>query len=300
MTTTTVPAPPSFAAVDPFSGMDSELEDVGMPKSALFYAESGRQKTRIAGGLAKVPGFNYGLFIDIDNGTEILRTDPQVWAAILRYQKTKDTPNPSGLRIIKIDKTKPLEAKAKIDYLISQITTKDLGYDYVVLDTLDVAQQCAEAEFQTKFEGWDIWREVGTWTTELVADLHNCPFFFAHITAHAETKEDKTTGRIRTLPALGGSSKNTIASDTSMTVFLDYRANPADPKDVRLVAFMGKSENYITKNRFGLPDEVVDFNMPMFFAAIAANNANADAVIAANAPDLAHPTNTTTTAAVAA
>ncbi|MFF2388931.1 AAA family ATPase [Agromyces sp. NPDC058104] len=263
--------------VDPFAGMDTPGQDTTALQSLMHYAMPGRGKTTVLGSMVKVPGFEQGLIIDVDNGTRVLRNDPAIKLAL----------DEGRLRILKVDKTKPAEAVAKIDYIIDQVTSQDLGYRFVGLDTLSYAQDAievvADAQFATSGkggtrDGFAVWNMVGAKTVEWVAKLHNCPWLLGVINVHA--KEQTTDqGQYRILPELGGSTKNKIGGDPDLVAYLDWMTgvDPANPDVPHLCAYLGKSPVYIAKNRDMLPDLIVDYDMPTLFRMLEQKDAYVDA-----------------------
>lgn len=227
---------------------------VGKPKSILLYGTHGTRKTSIASSIAKVAGFERVLHIDIDNGTEVLGNDEDI------VKRIKD----GSYNVLSIN---PLEvdAKKKFDAVIDDITTVDYGYDAVILDTLDIAQDVAEKFIKRLHEGdakkntFAIFGELGIWTDELVRKLHDSQFFTAVITAHEKevTQED---GTVRVVPRLSGSSKDAIGGIPSIVAHLGWSAHP-ETGDLHLVASVGESSRYISKNRYNLPAQILDTNM---------------------------------------
>lgn len=253
----------------PWASWISEPEEVGPPKSILIYALPGRWKTTIAATIAKVPGFEKVLLVDIDDGAEVLMNDP-VLAAKVR----------SG--IIDIMRIDPLarHSKERIDELIADICANDYGYDAVIFDTLDVAQDVAEKVYKNMYatsgkggkkDGFAIWGDLGVWTDEIVRKLHSAKHFTAIITVHAK-KESEEDGSGRILPKLSGSSKDAIGAIPSIVTYFDFENHP-ETGERHLVATIGEESGFITKNRYSLPTRIVDLDMPKLYSMIEAKTA---------------------------
>jgi hypothetical protein len=278
--TTTVDAPVAVAPVITRPTMPAWLGN-GMssanagdkPKSILIYAKHGTRKTSLSGDIINVPGFNRVLHIDIDNGTEVLFRRPDIAPHIWHPEK-----NPTGTYFIQSIRSLEANAKAKLDAIIDDITTTDYGYDAVILDTLDVSQDVAEKVFEGQFatsgkggkrDGFAVYGALGIWTDEIVRKLHESPFFTAIITAH-EKENTSEEGVVTVTPRLSGSSKDAIGGIPSIVAHLAWVANPSDPEDMRLLATVGEHDRYITKNRFDLPRQILDFNLPSLYKQIEA------------------------------
>ena len=244
MTETIAPPTPKWASAITSSASSSK------PKSIMLYGLPGTRKTSIAGSIALAPQFKKVLMIDIDQGSEVYAQNPLL----------------GNIDILLID---PLEAnaKAKLDGVIHDITTTDYGYDAVILDTFDVAQDVAEKVFKATNpdpkNGFWVYGELGVWSDETIRKLHSSPFFTAIITCHsAETKTK--SGGVRTLPRLSGSSKEAIAGIPSIVAYLEYGTHP-ETGERHLLATVGESDNLVSKNRYGLPPVIVDLDMPKLY-----------------------------------
>jgi hypothetical protein len=263
--TITVPTPPKPAWASAFQ----TIEEVGDPKSIFLYGTHGTRKTTIASSIYKVEGINRVLHIDIDQGAEALATDPVIRAAI------KD----GSYNVLPINSLEP-NAKVKLDAIIEDVTTTDYGYDAVILDTLDVAQDVAEEVFEAMYatsgkggkrDGFAVYGDLGVWTDKIVRKLHNCPFFVGVITAHEKenTAEDGTS---RIQPRLSGSSKDAIGGIPSVVARLAFRTHP-ETGERALIATLGEDEKLITKQRYrdALPQHMRDITLPDLYERIRAD-----------------------------
>lgn len=252
--------------VPPFAALLAKPEEVGPPKSIILYGEPGTRKTSLIGSMVKVPGMERGLIIDIDNGTETLVNDPIYKAAIADGR----------ISIFPIDFTSP-DAYGKLDYIINEVTTTDYGYDFVGLDTLDVGQEAMIAHLMAtvlndkgKLDPRAAWGEVSKKTSEWMWKFQNTPFFVGVTAMHSkEGAED--SGAYKVKPKLAGSVKDNIAGIPSLVAYLEFL--PDENKVDHLVATLGKSSVFSTKNRYSIEGQITDFDMPALYKLISENQA---------------------------
>lgn len=252
MTTETPPRPKWATAV-------TTPKQDAMPKSIYIHGAPGSRKTSTAASISLVPKVgDRVLLVDVDFGAEVLAQNPLY----------------SEINILPVD---PLEAGAfdKLNYVINDITTNDYGYTAVILDPLSIAQDIAEKHFKAlyatsgsngKQDGFKIWGDLGVWTDEIVRKLHTCPFFTAIITCHS-TEQKAESGAYRILPKLSGSSKEAIASIPSIVMHLGFQNHP-ETGERHSIATLGDSDVIQSKNRYGLPPQVVDLDMPKLYSLI--------------------------------
>lgn len=243
-----------------FASFIQPPEQVGRPKSILLYATHGCRKTSIAGSIVLTPGFKKALFIDIDNGAEVLMSNPDTRKAVMDGR----------LEVLQISSLDD-DAFIKIGSVIDEITRIDFGYDAVILDTLDVAQDVAEKVIKKRYADskntFGVYGDLGVWTDEVVRKLHECPHFMSIITCHSK-EQTLESGAHRILPRLSGSSKDAIGGIPSIVAYLEYQTDP-DTAETHLVARVAESDVVISKNRYNLPPFLVDPDMPSLFAMIA-------------------------------
>lgn len=257
----TRPAPPAWASAF------QSIEEVGDPKSIFLYGTHGTRKTTIASSIYKVPGITKVLHIDIDQGAETLATDDVIKAAI------KD----GSYNVYPIDSLAP-GAKGKVEEVIQEVTTTNFfGYDAVILDTLDVAQDVAEEVFEAQFatsgksgkrDGFAVYGALGVWTDKVVRKLHNCKHLVGVVTAH-EKENTSEDGTIRVQPRLSGSSKDAIGGVPSIVMRLQFQTHP-ETGERALIATLGEDEKLITKQRYRdvLPQHMRDLTLPDLYARI--------------------------------
>lgn len=230
-----------------------------LPKSIYIHGMPGSRKTSTAASISQVPGVGERvLLIDVDFGAEVLAQNPLY----------------DNVEILSID---PLaeDAMSKLNYIIDDITTTDYGYTAVILDPLSIAQDIAERHFKAAYattansgkqDGFKIWSELGEWTDSIVRRLHTSAFFVAIITCHS-TEQKADSGAYRILPKLSGSSKESIASIPSIVMHLGFGLHP-ETGERHSIATLGGSDVIQSKNRYGLPDQMIDVDMPKLYSLI--------------------------------
>jgi hypothetical protein len=261
------PAPQRSGLPTPSWGyMIAAPAGVGAPKSILLYGAPGARKTSIAGSIIKVAafkqkitGFQKVLYIDIDNGSEVLMTDPECRAAV----------EDGRIQIVPIDKLSP-DAAGMVDFITKDVVANDYGYDAVILDSLDVAQEVMVKhklattynDQGTKLDTLKAWGQVGVWTTDLAWGFQNSPHFLGIIVMHEKT-EGEDIGKPLVKPKLQGGSKDSIAGIPSLVAHLSFQKGE-DGAD-HIVANLGSSSAAVSKNRYRFDGEIVDFDLPLLY-----------------------------------
>jgi len=241
-----------------------------LPKSIYIHGMPGSRKTSTAASISQVEGVgDKVLLIDVDFGAEVLAQNPLYdGIEILQIDPLDEGKDGSGEKVA-------MDAFEKINMVINDITTTDYGYTAVILDPLSIAQDVAERHFKAAYataansgkqDGFKIWSELGEWTDSTVRRLHTCPYFTAIITTHS-TEQKADSGAYRILPKLSGSSKESIASIPSIVMHLGFAQHPETGVRHSL-ATLGGSDVIQSKNRYGLPDQMVDVDMPKLYTLI--------------------------------
>lgn len=269
--TSPTPTPVREFITPPFAMMFSKSADVGPPKSIFLYGGEGTRKTSMVGDLITIRDsfgnkrFPRGLIIDIDNGTEVFANgrSPEVQQAI----------DDGFLNIFSIDSEDP-DAFGKLEYIINDVNENDYGYDFVSLDTANVAQEVAVKHFlattfndKGKPDSRAAWGEVSKWTVKQFRKLHNAPHFLGILVAHSSEGTDDG-GAFRIKPKFQGSAKDSVAAVSSIVAYLGFKTNP-ETKQSSLVATMGENEVITAKNRYMLPNEIENFDLVMLYAMLA-------------------------------
>jgi hypothetical protein len=309
--TTTAPAVTALP-IPSFMQAAQEPEEVGPPKSFLLYGDTGTQKTLSLGKLVKAGFFKRVLYINIDNGEEVLALDPEVRAAFKDGRITNQV----------IDPFDP-NAMAKIEAIVLEVVGKwrdpqgtiqdnpsipNFGFDLVFLDTVNLIHEVALKYLQrttyndkgTALDGLKAYAKISVWADEMIRLIHNSPRFTGGFVMHEKTFEEKTGG-MKIKPKMSGSFKDTIATIPSIVAHLDYEENPAT-KEVQLTATVGESTLYSSKNRYNLGPKIYGFDIVEMYKEIYARIGKelpAPAPRVDAAPVVA-PAATTTNAATAA
>lgn len=271
MTTTTpaIPAPPAPS----FAGKFTKAEHVGPPKSIALYGPTDTRKSSAFGKLAATPRFRKSLFLDADNGTEVFANDDNTMRAV----------EEGRIEIFPIDTTtsSPSSIVAEVEATILELAgcwrtpyghiepnpnIPDFGYDLVVLDTVNLIQSVAAKHFlATTYSDKGVldtrgaWGEISRWSDEMIRLMHNSPRFTGGFVAHPKEVEEKTGG-VKTMPALQGGFKESFATIPTIVAYLDYEKNPAT-NETELVATVGESESFASKNRYLLPSKLYNFDL---------------------------------------
>ena len=261
--TTTAPAPVRTFPAPPFASEFVDSEAVGDIKSMIIYGEPGTWKTTVGAGICRVPKFanGKGLIIDIDNGTEVLSNEPDIQAKIASGQ----------INIFPIDKTS-IDAWGKLEYIINEVVNTDYGYDWVMLDTLDVAQEVViehllattlndKGQPDTRGAWGKVSAVVGKWMWA----FQNTSHFVGVTVMHSKDGTDDG-GAFKIKPKLAGSLKDNLAGIPSLVAYVDFRED--SEKVTHLVATIGKSSITSTKNRYKMVDDIWDFDLPKLYATI--------------------------------
>lgn len=260
---------PSFAAsfADP--------EETGPPLSILEYGDTGTGKTESIGRVVKAGFFKKVLIINLDKSVETLNLDPQIKAAL----------HDGRISVLTIDEFDP-SAMLRVENTILEIAGKwrapdgsildnpnlpDFGYDLVAIDTVNLLGEVAikwlkantNNDAGTKLDGLKAYGRLSTWMNEMIRVIHNSQRFVGLFLMHEKTYEEKT-GANKTKPKMEGSFKDSLPSIPSVVAHLDWEKNP-DGGEVVLTATVGKSDQFSTKNRYGMGPKIYGFDLAQFY-----------------------------------
>lgn len=149
------------------------------------------------------------------------------------------------------------DTHAKFEYIMEELFTTEHEYKTVIVDTLNVAQNRAEAAFRKKPENqnnkFGVFYDLKEWTIDLGRKMHHAPFMGIMI-AHSTINKDDNTGRLLTTVKIAGSAKEDLPAIPDIVGMMDVTTNEeGDPISILRV---GRSASVTTKNRFGMPDVI--------------------------------------------
>lgn len=232
-----------------FASFITKAHQLNTPKSILLYGDPKRGKSWLAASAAEVEALSPVLLIDVEGGA----------SAIARDWKNVDVINVS--------------THEQLDAVVDQLVNQPHKYKTVIVDTLGVAMDRAEKVFEAKPENkgnrFGKWGDLKDWATNTVRKLHSAPFLSILI-AHAQDEKDESTGAIKTVPMLSGSTKNTLPGIPDI---IGYMTAEKGEDGVKRVLYLNSSDRYVTGNRFGLPDRLYEPSIKKIIDAIQGDDA---------------------------
>lgn len=210
-----------------------KAEAVNKINSAIIFGEYGTGKTWLASSATEIEDYAPVLIVDIEGSTAgVGRKYPDVDIVVA-------------------------DTHAKLEFIISELLTKEHGYKTVIFDTINVAQSRAEKYFRTKPENannkFGVWGDLKDWTLDFVRKMHHAEFLAIFI-AHPQVDKDENTGKITTTVKLSGSSRTDVPTVPDLIGYLGYETD--DKGNIIRVLQVGRHTSVVTKNRFGLPDKI--------------------------------------------
>jgi hypothetical protein len=201
--------------------------------SMIIFGEYGTGKTWLAASADAIADYSPVLVVDIEGSA----------AGIGRKYPNVD--------IVQAD------THEKLEEIFLELLTTDHGYKTVIFDTLNVAQGRAEKVFRRKPENannkFGVWADLKDWTLTLVRKMHHAPFLAIFI-AHSQVDKDDNTGKLTTTVKIAGSARTDVPAVPDLIGYLHYDVDD-DGNPIRVLQ-VGRSSSIITKNRFGLPDNI--------------------------------------------
>lgn len=264
--------------VPSFAGAFEDPEDNGPPASWLLYGDTGTGKTEAIGRLVKAGFFKKVLLINLDKSTEVLSLDPEIKAALYDGRIT----------IVGVDQFNPT-ARLDLEKIILEVCgayrdasgnilfsphAPNYGYDLIAIDTLNKMGEVALKHLKAttyndrgdKLDGLKAYGQFSVWMDEMVRLIHNSDRFVGGFVMHEKTYEEKT-GANKVKPKMEGAFKDSLPSIPSLVAHLDWEKHP-DTGEPSLVATVGKSDLYSTKNRFQMGPRIYDFDLAKTYAEI--------------------------------
>jgi hypothetical protein len=220
-----------------FAKFIKKAEALNVPKSILIYGDPKNGKTWLAASAAELAQFSPVLLIDVEGGA----------TAIARDWRDVD--------VIQVDKHEQLDA------VLEGLLTTEHKYKTVIVDTLGVAMDRAEKVFGEKPENknnrFGKWGDLKEWANQMVRKMHHADFLGIFI-AHAQDEKDDSTGAVKTVPMLSGSTRNTLPAIPDIIAYMT--SEKSDDSNKRVLYLQG-SDRLVSGNRFGLPAKMYEPSM---------------------------------------
>ena len=217
-----------------FGGALEDVASLDTFDSALFYGPAGGGKTMLAAsGIAA--GFGNVLLVDIEGSAKGIG---RIYPGVKRMKAFNFT---------------------DLEFIKAELLQKAVGnVDLILFDTLNAGAKLAVNHFKNlpqnrsnKFGAWD---DLQLWVNDWMRSFHalDVPVIF---TGHAMNEKNDQTGSILTMPKMQGSAKEDVPTIPDIVGYLT--AENVNGKMER-VLYTGLAEGLVTKNRFGLPDKIVN------------------------------------------
>lgn len=275
--TKTETKPPSFELDDIIAKAARKPDPVAKPELWLLYSQAGSGKTHTASGAVDISDDTKVLYIDVEGSTPGVVTNHKNWRNIdivPVYEMTaSDEERAQGITN-EIKRFKYLRTLLSEKYLFSGKETK---YDYVVIDTFDVAQDYAIDFFEREAQiaadnlggevnGFSVWADVKKWTLSVAKNMKSMKP--VGILVQHDREEKAKSGAIVKKLALSGSAKDILPGIPDVVLYLERRLVKEPTKDdpnntVEVtVGYFASEDGKVTKNRFGFPAKVKNPTIP--------------------------------------
>lgn len=220
------------------------------PGTLILYGRPGSGKSHLAATASELPGVKKVLYIDVEGSTE----------GVLEPFDT------DKIDVIRVDQM-PLDdqfdfANAILEGLAGSGTDT---YQVVVIDTFDVLQDlCEKKALADGKTGFDIWREVGNWSTRAANILRSSSALGIMVVHSKETRSE--TGANYSGLNLKGAAKESLPGIPPAVLYLE-RGPDGDGGYVTTV-YTQPHKSRDTKNRFGWPDAATGVTLPKLWKLI--------------------------------
>lgn len=233
----------NFALDDALAKYVKKPDPLDKPELVLIYSRAGSGKTYLAGTAAGLPEVKKVLYLDVEGST----------VGVL-----SQIPGHEKIDVIRIDQhEQPVEF---LDTIIDSIEKQGTGYDVVVVDTLDVAQDRKIAWLEGRTDdGYAVWREIKKWTEGLAYTLKKAAPL-GILVVH-EREEKNKDGALETRIRAQGQAKDTLGGIPDTVIYLDRRYDRKTETETTN-AYLSTEDRKVTKNRFKFPRVVQDATLP--------------------------------------
>lgn len=215
----------------------NKATDVDRINSAILYANTGAGKTWLGASADDIEDYAPVLIVDIEGSA----------AGVGRKYPNVD--------IVRAD------THEKLEIIKRELLEEEHPYKTVLFDTLNVAQDRAEAYFddlpKNRGNKFGKWADLKAWTIQFLRDFHHADFLVLFL-AHPQVDKDENTGRMTTTVKIAGSARDVAPTIPDLIGYLDFE-NIGDK--VERVLYVGATDGLVTKNRFGLEQKIVNPTM---------------------------------------
>lgn len=229
--------------------------EMSKPEFVLLYSRPGGGKTHLAASASELPDVRKILILDTEGSTA---------GTVADFDDDK-------VDII------PVSSIEQLDAILEKLFDPEIehGWDAVVIDTLDVAQEWKIKQqqkiFGTSGDGvFAAWREVKEWTLWIGRGLKKMKPL--GIAVFHDREEKDADGSIVTKLQLSGSAKDIFPGIPDVVVYLVRKIlhnDETNQDEEHTIAYFASSDNKVTKNRFKFPPVMLDPSFPKMYELIA-------------------------------
>ena len=228
-----------------------------VPRLIAIYGNPGSGKSFLAGSASELDHVKSLLFIDTEgssDGTLVGFDDNKI--EILNIPETVQALNAERA---------PGEQITNIQFfdkvLNDLFSVPDSGYDAIVIDTLDVAQDWKSKELVgiwEKVNKYKVWELLGDWSTH-IADKLKANKALGIVVLHTKEDKDESTGAILQNIRFKGAAKDTFPGIPDVVGYTTRRIYKVDgeEKEITVIEF-ATQDGKVTKNRFQFPSKMIE------------------------------------------